>query len=99
MSERTSWDKIRDRRMSEPGAQRAYDTAALAYDLGRTVRELRAQRGWSQTDLATAARMTQSAVARFEAGGAVPSLRVLDRLANALDADLIVRVAPREHVG
>jgi transcriptional regulator with XRE-family HTH domain len=39
--------------------------------------------------------MTQSAVARFEAGGTVPTLPVLDRLAGALDADLVVRIAPR----
>lgn len=32
--------------------------------------------------------MTQSAVARFEAGGTIPSLPVLDRLAHALDAKL-----------
>ncbi|WP_229739931.1 helix-turn-helix domain-containing protein [Nocardia rhizosphaerihabitans] len=39
--------------------------------------------------------LTQSAVARFEAGGMVPSLPVLERLARALDADLVVQVRPR----
>jgi len=98
MTERSSWKEIRERRMSEPGAQEAYHAAELAYELGRTVRELREQRGWSQTELAAAAAMTQPAVARFEAGGTVPSLPVLDRLATALDANLIVRVTPRDHV-
>jgi transcriptional regulator with XRE-family HTH domain len=42
--------------------------------------------------------MTQSAVARFEAGGTVPTLTVLERLANALDATLTVNVTPRTHV-
>jgi predicted transcriptional regulator len=42
--------------------------------------------------------MTQSAVARFEAGGTVPSLPVLDRLATALDADLVVQFTPRVHI-
>nr|WP_322747310.1 MULTISPECIES: helix-turn-helix transcriptional regulator [unclassified Frankia] len=45
--------------------------------------------------MACAAGMTQSAVARFEAGGTVPTLPVLERLAEALDADLDVRVIPR----
>ncbi|HEX6760084.1 MAG TPA: helix-turn-helix transcriptional regulator [Propionibacteriaceae bacterium] len=84
--------------MSEPGAAEAYHAARLAYELGSTVRALREQRGWSQTQLAAAAGMTQSAVARFEAGGTVPSLRVLDRLAQALDAELTVQVTPRTHV-
>jgi ribosome-binding protein aMBF1 (putative translation factor) len=98
MSGHTSWSELRTRRMSEPGATEAYHAAALAYELGRTVRGLREQRGWSQTQLAAAAGMTQSAVARFESGGTVPSLPVLDRLAGALDADLTVSVTPREPV-
>jgi ribosome-binding protein aMBF1 (putative translation factor) len=97
MNERSSWSELRERRMGEPGAAEAYHAAALAYELGRTVRNLREQHGWSQTRLAAAAGMTQSAVARFEAGGTVPGLPVLDRLASALDADLTVRVTPREH--
>lgn len=98
MSERTSWSEIRDRRMSESGAAEVYQVAALAYELGRAVRGLREQRDWTQAQLAGSAGMTQSAVARFEAGGTVPSLRVLERLAAALDADLTVSVIPRKRV-
>ncbi|MCK2214682.1 helix-turn-helix transcriptional regulator [Actinomadura sp. ATCC 31491] len=43
--------------------------------------------------------MTQSAVARFEAGGTVPTLPVLERLARALEADLEVRLNPRASAG
>jgi transcriptional regulator with XRE-family HTH domain len=42
--------------------------------------------------------MTQSAVARFEAGGTTPTLSVLERLARALDAELVVQVTPRHQV-
>lgn len=69
MAERGSWAEVRKRRMAEPGAVEAYDAARLAFELGAAVRELRVANGWSQTELATAAGMTQSAVARFEAGG------------------------------
>jgi len=98
MAERSEWAALRDRRMSEPGAQEAYQAARLAFELGASVRKLREQKGWSQTELARAARMTQSAVARFEAGGTIPTLPVLDRLAHALDAELTIRVTPRTHV-
>jgi ribosome-binding protein aMBF1 (putative translation factor) len=95
MSERSSWTELRDRRMTEPGAAEEYEATRLAYELGRTVRELRERHGWSQTRLAQAAGMTQSAIARFEAGGTVPTLPVLERLAHALDLELAVRFTPR----
>jgi ribosome-binding protein aMBF1 (putative translation factor) len=95
MGEGGGWAAMRERRMAEPGAAEAYDAARLAFELGRSVRELRERRGWSQTQLAKASGMTQSAVARFEAGGTVPTLAVLERLAAALDVSLKVGFAPR----
>jgi ribosome-binding protein aMBF1 (putative translation factor) len=92
---RTSWSELRDRRMNQPGATEEYDATRLAYELGVAVRELRERHGWSQTQLAQAAGMTQSAVARFEAGGTIPTLPILERLAHALDADLAVQIKPR----
>jgi transcriptional regulator with XRE-family HTH domain len=38
--------------------------------------------------------MTQPALSRLEAGGAVPTIPVLDRIAAALGADLIVTLTP-----
>ncbi|WP_341721146.1 helix-turn-helix transcriptional regulator [Micromonospora sp. FIMYZ51] len=81
--------------MAEPGAAEAYEAARLAFELGREVRELRERNGWSQSQLARAAGMTQSAVARFEAGGTVPTLAVLERLARALDRRLDVKFTRR----
>jgi len=92
---RTSWDDLRKRRMAEPGAADAYDAARLAFELGTAVRELREAHGWSQTQLAQAAGMTQSAVARFEAGGTIPTLPILGRLAQALNVELAVRFTPK----
>jgi HTH-type transcriptional regulator/antitoxin HipB len=68
VSERTSWSELRD----ELGVDRdhpAYSAARIAFELGADVRTLREQRGWSQTELAARCGMTQSAIARLEAGG------------------------------
>ncbi|RZQ62135.1 helix-turn-helix domain-containing protein [Amycolatopsis suaedae] len=94
MGQRTDWRQLRDRRMEEPGAEEAYEAARLAFELGKTVREMREANGWTQTQLAAAAGMTQPAVARFEAGGTTPTIPVLERLAHALGAELVVRLAP-----
>ncbi len=99
MAERSKWSDLRKRRMSEPGAEEAYQSTRLAFELGGTVRALREQCGLSQSQLARAANMTQSAVARFEAGGAIPTVPVLDRLATALGADLAIRLELRPDRG
>lgn len=93
MTDRTSWAAMR----SELGVDRAhpaYDAARIAFELGVAVRGLREERGWSQTELAGRAGMTQSAIARFEAGGTVPTLPVLERIAAALDMRLSVELIP-----
>jgi ribosome-binding protein aMBF1 (putative translation factor) len=95
MSERGNWQELRDRRLAEPGASEAYEAARLAYELGKMVRSMREERGWSQNELARKADMTQSAVARFEAGGTIPTLPIIERLAHALDAEVEVRLTPR----
>ena len=98
MSQRSGWQELRGRRMAEPGAAEAYDAARLAFDLGRQVRELRIRQGLSQTELARRAGMTQPAVARFEAGGTVPTLPLLERVARALGAELTVQLGPASSV-
>ncbi len=77
--------------MAEAGALDAYDATRRAFELGASVRTMREQRGWTQTRLAEAAGMTQSALARFEAGGTVPTLALLERIADAFHARLVVR--------
>jgi ribosome-binding protein aMBF1 (putative translation factor) len=88
---RTDWESLRERRMQEPGAAEAYEATRIAYELGKATRELREERSWTQSQLADAAGMSQPAVARFEAGGTVPTIPILDRLAHALGVELVVR--------
>ncbi|HST86563.1 MAG TPA: helix-turn-helix transcriptional regulator [Kineosporiaceae bacterium] len=99
MSEHNDWAELRNRRMAEPGAEEAYQSTRLAYDLGGAIRTLREQCGVSQSQLARIANMTQSAVARFEAGGSIPTVPILDRLAVALGAVLTIRLERRPEAG
>ena len=62
--------------------------------MGQAVRERRLALGLSQTELAGRAGMTQPALSRLEAGGVVPTIPLLERISTALDADLIVELAP-----
>jgi ribosome-binding protein aMBF1 (putative translation factor) len=90
MTERSEWRDLRDRRMAEPGARDGYEAEKRAYELGQAVKARRTALGMTQKELGRRARLTQSAVARLEAGDGVPTLRVLERIAVALGAELDV---------
>jgi ribosome-binding protein aMBF1 (putative translation factor) len=71
-----------------------YEEARRAFVIGQAVRERRLELGLSQTEVAKRAGMTQSALSRLEAGGTVPTIPVLERIATALGSELIVTLAP-----
>jgi transcriptional regulator with XRE-family HTH domain len=62
--------------------------------LSATLRERRRQLGLSQAELARRAGMTQPGISRVELGDTTPTLPLLARLAEALEADLEIRLAP-----
>ncbi len=72
---------------------------AFARELGRLVRDRRAELGLSQTELAERCGMKQPQISRFETGGTVPTLPLLRRLARALDSDLTVSLTPHDGGG
>lgn len=95
MGTRTSWQERRAARMATPEAQIGHKSAEIAFQIGSAVRAMREDRGWSQAELARKAGMTQSAIARLEAAGTMPTLPVVERVCAALDADVDVRITPR----
>jgi XRE family transcriptional regulator, regulator of sulfur utilization len=66
--------------------RRRQETAAIA--LGRRVRALRDAKEWSQERLAEHATLDRSYIAGIEVGARNPSLKALERLADALSVSL-----------
>ena len=89
-----SYEEIARQRRDSTDYHEGYDEARRAFLIGQAVRERRLALGLSQTELAAGAGMTQPALSRLEAGGAVPTIPVLERIAVALGAELIVTIAP-----
>lgn len=89
----TSYEQIaRDRRGSSE-YQLGHDEARRAFLIGNAIRERRLALGLSQAEGAQRAGMTQPALSRLEAGGTVPTIPVLDRIAAALEAELVLALA------
>ena len=92
--EHTAYEELARERHGSEEYRQGYAEARRAFLIGQAVRERRLALGLSQTELATRAGMTQPALSRLEAGGAVPTIPLLERISMALDAELIVDIAP-----
>lgn len=90
----TSYEQLASQRRDSTGYREGYAEAQRAYLIGQAIRERRLVLGLSQVELAARAGMTQPALSRLEAGGVVPTIPLLERISIALDADLIVEIAP-----
>ncbi|MHB0875409.1 MAG: helix-turn-helix domain-containing protein [Anaerolineae bacterium] len=86
-----SYELLKERSLSDPQVREAYEALEPAYQVAC----LRIERGMSQEELARRAGTHQPSVARLESGRSTPSLRMLRRLAEALDARLVVRIEPK----
>jgi transcriptional regulator with XRE-family HTH domain len=60
----------------------------IAKTLGEALKLLRSRRGWPQKQLAAAAGITKGMVSSYEKGKQVPTFGTLDKILNALQADL-----------
>jgi transcriptional regulator with XRE-family HTH domain len=60
----------------------------IAKTLGEALKLLRSRRGWPQKQLAATAGITKGMVSSYEKGKQMPTLGTLDKILNALEADL-----------
>lgn len=95
----SSYEDLAARRRGSTEYREGCAEARRAHLIGQAVRERRLALGLSQTELASRAGMTQPALSRLEAGGVVPTIPLLERISTALDADLIVELAPHAQSG
>jgi ribosome-binding protein aMBF1 (putative translation factor) len=93
-ADHSSYEETAAPRRGSQEYREGYAEARRAFLIGQAVRERRLALGLSQVELATRAGMTQPALSRLEAGGVVPTIPLLERISAALDADLIVELAP-----
>lgn len=57
-------------------------------DTGKILADLRKQKDWSQTDLATKSGVSREMIGKYERGEAVPSIEAAKKIADALEVSL-----------
>ncbi len=78
--------------LSDPAIQAAYDSMAPEFEMARELIAARSRAGLTQGDVALRMGTTQSVIARLEGGKRTPSLRTVQRYAEAVGAHAVVRI-------
>ena len=82
--------------MKEPKYKKAYEALEEEFVLASAVTDVRSRAGLTQAELARKMGTTQPVVARLESGRSRPSMRTLERLAEATGSRLLISFAPLE---
>lgn len=78
--------------LADAETRAAYDAMADEYTLARELIAARTRAGLSQGEVAQRMGTTQSAVARLESGKRPPSMRTVQRFAQAVGGHLVLRI-------
>ena len=90
-----SHDEARQKKWADPGYRREYRRLKPRYDVVRQLLNLRQSRGFTQADLADKANTHQSRVSRIESADDDFRISTLVSMAEALGADVEIRLVPR----
>ena len=93
-AEYSSYEELARPRRESDEYREGYAEARRAFLIGQADPRASASPRLVQVELAARAGTRQPALSRLEAGGVVPTIPLLERISAALDADLIVEIAP-----
>jgi len=93
-----NWKEHKQQLMKDVEFRNAYDALETEYRVAAELIKLRLSCGMTQAELAKAIDTKQASIARMESGSYLPSLSMIKKVADALDADLEIKLKPRHRV-
>ena len=81
--------------LADRDARAEYEGMTAEFSMARELIATRSRAGLTQGDVALGMGTTQSVIARLEGGRRIPSLRTVQRYAQALGAPAVVRIEPQ----
>ena len=90
----TKISSLKKRWIKDAGFKKAYDQSRDEFELARKLIQARIHSGLSQEDLAELMKTSQSNVARLESGKSLPSMRTLQKFAEATNSQIQIQFKP-----
>lgn len=84
--------------MQDPEFKKEYEALKPERDITETLIQARKDAGLTQSELSKRTGISQADISRLENGSRNPSLNLLNRIANALDASLHIEFVPNKTV-
>ena len=88
----TTYTNFKKRLLKDKRIKKAYDALGPEFELIGTIIKKRLEQGITQKELARKIGSKQPVISRLERGTYNPSIKFLHRVANALDAELSVKI-------
>jgi transcriptional regulator with XRE-family HTH domain len=86
----------RKKLLEDEQVKKEYETLLPEYKLAKSIVEQRIKKNMTQEDVAKKAGMPQSTISRIEGlTHGLPKLSTLQKIADALDAELVVKIQPK----
>lgn len=86
------WEDVKKELLKNKEVAREYKKLEPQYQLISELINARIRKGLSQKDLAQKIGTKQSSIARVESGNANPSIRFLEKMTEAMDSKLEIRI-------
>jgi transcriptional regulator with XRE-family HTH domain len=90
-----NWKEHKQQLMKDVAFKFEYERLSTEYKVATELIKLRLSRGMTQADLAKAVNTQQASIARMESGSYLPSLSMIKKIADVLDADLEIKLKHR----
>ena len=87
-----NWKTVKRQLLKDAKVKREYNKLKPRYELISQIIDARRKSGLTQASLARKLKTKQSAVARIESGRANLTINFLEKLATALDSQLIIQI-------
>lgn len=95
MNKKTNFDLLLERELKDPAFAEGFRRSGEVWDIALRIAKLRESAGLTQKELAHLAGTTQQQISRLENPGyGGHSLRMLDRVARALQAEVCIEFRP-----
>jgi len=88
-----SYNNFKKRLLKDKEVRKAYDAFAPEFAIAQAVIQKRLEKGLTQSELAQKIGTKQSAISRLESGNYNPSITFLEKVAKALNLNLVVSMS------